>query len=280
MWTIFKKIGRNIKYLSSEAKAQRPHGNLLKGTGITPDLQALFLNLGADDTDPMLYKKDVKDLHQLLSSFKLKKVTTAKLTKEQQIITDCVDRWISFLSDTCLQDPVPKKWTIVLGTAIDPPYLNHDHVRLIFNYPASWSSTEELRFLANMYKLCSGEKSATNLARNADFEKHLMECNYQNWDACITSPLLYNVYDFGRKTLYLDHTGRLIINSFVLFAYNCIKHYDGTAQKSHTQEEILAELHKQFPNFTEVIYQAFYKAVAKGYKHSEYSIEQILTERI
>lgn len=45
-----------------------------------------------------------------------------------------------------------------------------------------------------------------------------------------------------------------------------------------TPGEILADVQNEFPNLIENIYQAYYKAVAKGYKHPRFGIEKILPQ--
>lgn len=230
MWTIFKKIGKNLKYLSSEAKSHRPHGNLVNGIGITSDLQALFLNLGDDDTNPMIYKEDVEALHELLSS----------VTLTDKAIKEYVGNWMSFLSDSCVK--VQPQFTISPRSAIHPPYQNHNHVRCIFNYPSCWGVKEQLRFRANLYRLCS-EKDKTNnqnLFKSAGFKSQLMKCNYTHWNHCFVSgtnksPVLNEVYQFRPKR-YLDRSGtRLNYPTIVLFVGNCIKHYGDGAETYNTR---------------------------------------------
>ncbi|KAL6226259.1 hypothetical protein ACLB2K_000222 [Fragaria x ananassa] len=236
IWTIFKKIGQNMKYLSSEATPHRPHGNLLKGTGITSDLLALFLNLGDDDTNPMIYKEDVEALHELLSSVTL------------------TDKAIKEYVDSCVK--VQPQFTISPRSAIHPPYQNHNHVRCIFNYPSCWGVKEQLRFLGNLYKLCSekGKTNNQNLFKSAGFKSQLMKCKYTRWNHCFVSgtnksPVLNEVYQF-RPERYLDRSGpRLNYPTIVLFVGNWPHYGDGaeTYNRRHGYQRGHMDYMEEFP---------------------------------
>ena len=91
LWVSLMKVGSNLKYLSSEAKKNHPHGNLLHGIVFTADLQSLFYNLG-NDVDPQRYKDDVAVLHRFLEEI-------SPHLKDPAIILR-VGRWKKFLSDS------------------------------------------------------------------------------------------------------------------------------------------------------------------------------------
>lgn len=289
MLKILKKIGKNMRYLCTEAQAKRPHGNLRKGVGVTPELEVLFNNLGPSKHEK-LYEEDIKDLHEFLNTI------IPKL--QDKSIQEPVKRWKKFLSDTCIH--VEKDFTVVEASEIHPPYLKLNHVRMIVNYPTSWDVDEELEFLAKVHSLCK----RANLLINKDFENHLVNC-YPKWNDCFEASAtagktsgLNEVYQFGvGQGNYIDSsTGDLCVPTIVIFAHSSVKHYMERAQDYNilhkcenvtdsghmdpylTPGEILADVQNEFPNLIENIYQSYYKAVAKGYKHPRFGIEKILPQ--
>lgn len=285
MWEILKKIGKSLRYLSTEAESNRPHGNLRDGIGITSDLEALLLNLGGVK-HALRYHEDVKTLHGFLKSIEPRLRTVA--------IRENVQRWKEFLWTSCLQltpDSNPKE-----TSDIHPIYLNPNHVRLVLNYPSSWDVKIKLQFLSNMHKLCTDKckQKPANLMSNIKFSAHLNSChsNWNNRFNTVKPTALNEVYQFGVKDgNYLDRgTGILNVSTIVIFAHNCVKHYFERVQNynninyprrtliSHTASEILAQIDDEFPHLIENIYRAFHLALADGYTHPNFSVEQIFTQ--
>ncbi|XP_004287264.1 PREDICTED: uncharacterized protein LOC101304996 [Fragaria vesca subsp. vesca] len=262
MWVLLKKIGQSMRYLSSK----RAHGNLRRGIGVTAQVGSYFFNLG-DARHSGRYCKDFKELHRLLRRI-LPSLADPSIKRK-------VEMWATFLSESCLQDSACR---------------NPNHVRLIANYPSSCDIDEHLQFLANMNSLCSIKYMEGNLLRNRAFKKHLMGF-YSQWNQCFISGQntggLNLVYQHGRRRgKYVDRSGILCVPSIVIFAQSAIERYMQRAEKyniKHKSEnpqhpdhinpyllssEILAELEIEFPHLIENIYGAYYKAVAKGYKHT------------
>nr|XP_011457731.1 PREDICTED: uncharacterized protein LOC105349548 [Fragaria vesca subsp. vesca]XP_011457734.1 PREDICTED: uncharacterized protein LOC105349548 [Fragaria vesca subsp. vesca] len=183
---ILHQIGKNLKYLVS---VKRPHGNLRRGIGVTPDLKVYFFNLGADATRTekrrKSYKDDVQALHDFLVTIE------SKLKEGSEYVT----RWKKFLSTSCLDPPIsPPIWL----SPIHPRYCDN-HVIVAFNYPASWDVQDKLRFVANMHALCTDKannsNSSPNLIKHPEFVKYFAT-RYADWPSKLTG-MLNQVYQFG-----------------------------------------------------------------------------------